>query len=74
MSQPPTLPVTFYDDEKQKEEAAGTSSEDASINEEQFAKQVQLESGHEIQYRTCSWQKVSTVDVYLRRCSANESH
>lgn len=34
------------------------TSDDASDPSTSVAKQMELESGNEIQYRTCSWQKV----------------
>lgn len=41
----------------------GITEDDASDPSVSVAKQMELESGNEIQYRTCSWQKVRFVPI-----------
>lgn len=43
-----------------------SSSEDDSSSAMSVSKQVELEAGHAIKYRTCSWQKVCLLDFSHR--------
>lgn len=60
----------------------GITEDDASDPSVSVAKQMELESGNEIQYRTCSWQKVRFIPkvsiflaiVTLIDTCANELH
>lgn len=49
----------------------GVESDDASDPSTSVAKQMEQESGNEIQYRTCSWQKVRLFPIFYipGRCS-----
>lgn len=51
----------------------GITEDDASDPSVSVAKQMELESGNEIQYRTCSWQKVRFIpqSSYVRFYRAN---
>ena len=66
----PNNPTTTEKDAKQTgvfgrdSDTERQSDEDASIN---VGKQIELEAGNAIQYRTCSWQKVRFGPCNLRR-------